>query len=98
MQPYSETFYKSKQWQKVREICISRAGGLCEECAKQGIIKPAVVAHHIKPITKANVNNPEITLNLDNLMALCMDCHAKKHHPNMRRYKIDEFGRVCGLR
>lgn len=98
MQPYAESFYKSRQWQKTRDLCIRRAGGLCEECAKDGIITPAVVAHHIKPITRKNINDPEITLNLDNLMALCVDCHAKVHHPHQRRYRIDELGRVCALR
>ena len=98
MKPYAESFYKSTTWQKTRELCIHRAGGLCERCLKEGLITPAVVVHHIKPITPENINDPNITLNQDNLMALCVDCHAKIHHPNQRRYKIDKDGRVCGLR
>ena len=98
MKPYAETFYKSKQWQKVRDLCIRKAGGLCERCAKDGIVKAAVVAHHKKPINSSNINDPSITLNLDNLQALCWDCHAAVHHPTGKRYKIDKDGRVCGLR
>ena len=67
-------------------------------CEKEGKITPAVVVHHIKPITRENINDPSITLNLDNLQALCWDCHAAVHHPTGKRYKIDKDGRVCGLR
>ncbi len=96
MKPYAETFYKSKQWQKVRDLCIRRAGGLCERCLAKGEVKAAVVAHHKKPITRDNIHDPSITLNLDNLQALCWDCHAFVHHPNARRYTIDSMGRVSG--
>lgn len=99
MQPYAESFYKSKQWQKVRRLCLQRAGGLCEKCLAEGMIKSAVVAHHKTPITKQNINDPSITLNLDNLQALCWDCHAAVHSAAPRkRYTIDKDGRICGLR
>lgn len=97
MKPYAETFYKSRQWQKVRDLCIRRAGGLCERCLKEGKYNPAVVAHHMKPITRDNVTDPSITLNLDNLQALCWDCHAAVHHPHRKRYKVDKEGRVIGI-
>lgn len=97
MKPYAETFYKSRQWQRCRDLCIQRAGGLCERCRKEGVIRAAVIAHHKKEITPQNINNPEITLNLDNLEALCMDCHAKVHHKREKRYRIDKDGRVVGL-
>ena len=95
MQPFAETFYKSKQWQKVRALCLQRAGGLCERCMAEGRIRAAVVAHHKTPITQDNITDPSITLNLDNLVALCVDCHAAIHHPGMRkRFTIDATGRV----
>lgn len=97
MKPYAETFYKSRQWQRCRDLAIQRSGGLCERCAKDGIVKAAVVAHHIKPITPQNITDPSITLNLDNLMALCTECHAAVHHHKPRRYKVDEGGRVIGI-
>lgn len=94
-----EQFYGSPEWKAVRDLCKKRAGGLCERCLADGIIKAAVVAHHKTPITKDNINNPSITLSLDNLQALCTDCHAKVHHPNptKRRWTVDEYGRVYGL-
>lgn len=98
MQPYAESFYKSKQWQKVRDLCIRRAGGLCERCAREGKIKAAVVAHHKDPITRQNIADPSVTLNLDNLEALCTDCHAAVHSGGKRRrWKVDEAGRITGI-
>lgn len=97
MKSYAESFYKSRQWQRCRDLCIQRAGGLCERCRKEGVIRAAVIAHHKKEITPQNINNPEITLNLDNLEALCMDCHAKVHHRRDKRYRIDKDGKVVGF-
>ena len=34
---------------------------------------------HIKYITPMNIQDPNITLNWDNLEALCMDCHTREH-------------------
>ena len=64
-------------------------------CRKKGLIKAAAVVHHIKPITPQNINDPRITLNTDNLMALCTDCHAEIHSGKPgRRYTVDALGRV----
>ena len=92
-----EEFYGSDAWKKVRALARQRAGGLCEECLKKGIIKPAEAIHHKTPITPQNINDPKITLNLDNLVALCADCHAKMHHPTRKRYKVDRNGKVIGI-
>lgn len=95
MKKYAETFYKSRQWQQVRDLVVQRAGGLCERCAKEGKLTPAAVVHHVIPITPENISDPKITMNLDNLMALCVDCHAAMHHEKARaRFKIDSAGRV----
>ena len=99
MKPYAEAFYKSRQWQACRDLVIARAGGLCQMCMKKGLIKAAAVEHHIKPITPQNINDPMITLNTDNLMALCTDCHAEIHSGKaQKRYKVDELGRVTSPR
>ena len=49
--------------------------------------------HHKIPLTPENVTDPDITLNWDNLMLLCRDCHAAVHKPQ-KRYTVDELGRV----
>lgn len=37
------------------------------------------MAHHKVYITPTNINDPNITLNWDNLEALCQECHNKEH-------------------
>ena len=88
-------FYSSPAWKNLRKVVIKERGGLCEICLKKGIYKAAVLVHHIVPVTSENVSNPEITLNTENLMALCADCHAAIH--STRRYKVDENGHVTIL-
>ena len=69
--------------------------GLCVDCRKRGIITPAEEVHHIIEITPDNINNPEITLNPDNLVSLCRECHKARHGDGyVPRYKIDSMGRV----
>lgn len=50
---------------------------LCERCGGA-----AKIAHHKTWLNKDNINNPDITLNWDNLEALCQDCHNKEHNSN----------------
>lgn len=94
MKKYAETFYKGTAWKNCRDSYMKKAGGLCEDCYRKGIVKAAEEVHHIKEITRENINDPKIALNHENLVALCHDCHMKRHHPNERRYRIDEWGRV----
>ncbi len=75
---YAQKFYLSKQWKKCRASFIAKRvaidGGLCEHCGK----KLGYIVDHIKEITPLNINDPEITLNHDNLQYLCLECHNKK--------------------
>ena len=64
-------------------------------CLKSGIYKAATLVHHIVPVTSENVSNPQISLNPENLMALCDDCHAAVH--SSKRYRITDDGRVIML-
>lgn len=89
-------FYGTQVWKDCRAAYLKSVNYLCERCKKEGRIVPAEAVHHIKPITPQNINDPNITLNWDNLMAVCRDCHSIEHHPHrgVRRYTVDEFGRV----
>lgn len=77
--PFAKPFYKSKAWQDVRKVVWDRAHGLCERCMEKGELKPADVVHHTTPLTPDNVNDPNVSLNPDKLIALCDDCHTKVH-------------------
>ena len=71
---FAGNFYKTQLWENVRASCLARAHGLCERCGS-----PASVAHHIEWLTPKNITDQRIRLGLDNLMAVCRDCHAKIH-------------------
>jgi 5-methylcytosine-specific restriction endonuclease McrA len=94
MRDFAKTFYKSKAWQQCRASYLKSVGGLCERCLAKGLIKPAVMVHHKTYITPDNINDPNVTLNWNNLEALCQDCHTDEHQPGKKRYKVDEYGRI----
>ena len=94
MKPYAAAFYKSKQWEKCRAAYAASVGGLCERCAAAGRIRAGVIVHHKQHITPENINDPEVTLNWDNLELVCRDCHAELHTGRAVRYKVDDMGRV----
>ena len=74
-------------------------GGLCERCLSKGLVVPAEIVHHKKPLTEKNIDNLELSLGWGNLQALCRKCHAEVHEELYRqrtkkRYKIDSSGNV----
>jgi len=77
--PFAHKFYHSKQWEGVRRMVWDRAHGLCEWCAEKGEVVPANVVHHVIPLSESNMNDVGITLNPENLVALCHDCHTLAH-------------------
>ena len=96
MKPYAEKFYSSIAWKICRDAYRRSVGGLCERCKSHGIIRAGEIVHHKNQLTPDNINDPDITLNFDNLELLCRDCHALVHKPE-KRYKVDEQGRVVTL-
>jgi len=81
---YAKKFYKSKAWRECRASYISKVYGLCERCKQ-----PGKILHHKEYITPDNINDPNITLNHDNLEYLCQDCHNREHH---ERYSSVRYG------
>ncbi len=66
------------------------AGYRCEKCG--GI---AEEVHHKIEITENNVNDLNITLDKDNLIALCKDCHNKEHDRFLKRtFRFDKNGNI----
>ena len=71
---------------------------LCRHCGA-----PAKEVHHIRHLDPKNIWNPEITLNPDNLISLCHECHHQEHkgeHGGGRKkeeeypYEFDENGQL----
>lgn len=86
--PFAHRFYHSRSWQDVRAFVLDRAHGLCERCMERGEITPADVVHHKVPLSVENMDDPSISLDPSNLMALCDDCHTEVH----RELGIGAFG------
>lgn len=52
--------------------------------------------HHKVRLTPANINNPNVALNWNNLELLCEDCHKDEHKKRekkkQKRYAVAEDG------
>ena len=94
MKDFAKSFYKSKAWQRCRAGYVKSVGGLCEDCLKKGIYTPGEIVHHKVHLTPDNINDPDISLNWDNLKLVCRECHAKEHSASNERYLFDESGKV----
>lgn len=90
MKPWAEKFYKSKAWRDCRDAYFTFKHGLCERCNG-----PGKIVHHKDYLTPQNINDPNVTLNFDNLELLCQECHNEEHlgtGATVRGLKFDENG------
>ena len=69
-----QLFYKSKAWRMLRASYLEEHP-LCEECQRNGRLKPAEMVDHIVPIKQGGE-----PLDTSNLQALCWSCHSIKSH------------------
>ena len=90
---FAHDFYVSRAWTKCRNAYRTAQGGLCERCAAAGLIVPGDAVHHKIRLTPDNIDDPNITLNWDNLILLCASCHEKEHR-RPKRWKVDEYGHI----
>lgn len=71
---FSKPFYNSPEWQKVRQAVLMRDRFLCVKCGR-----PAEEVHHKTHLSPKNIGDPRITMDMDNLISLCRDCHFAEH-------------------
>jgi len=76
---WAKSFYNSKEWQECRAAYIDLVGGLCERCLEKGKVNPGYIVHHKTYLTPENINDPEVTLNFNELEYLCKECHDEEH-------------------
>jgi len=74
---FARSFYKSQAWQSCRQSFISSRFGLCKN--HDPCHRPGVIVHHKIKLTPENINDPDITLNHDNLELYCIECHTQEH-------------------
>ena len=83
MREFARAFYNSKEWRTCSRAFMQSRHYVCDRCG--GV---AVICHHKNHLSPENINNPAVTLNWENLEALCMDCHNLEH---MRADSVTTF-------
>lgn len=84
---FAYNFYVSNEWRACRAAYLKKEP-LCERCGQ-----PATQVHHKIKLTPTNIKQPTVSLNPDNLEALCEICHHKEHRPTIN-WRCDQFGHV----
>lgn len=79
-------FYSSTEWKKMRRDVVLRDKNVCQKCGKIIFSKPNV--HHVINLTPKNIDDPNISLNPDNLITICEDCHNKEHGKGFKKEVI----------
>ena len=88
---FSKSFYDSKEWAAVRAYILQRDHYKCTRCNN-----PAEEVHHITRLSPENIWNTSITLNPDNLISLCKDCHFAEHKAEKEAGKLKAHGKSFG--
>lgn len=90
-----DSFYHRKAWKDVRLLVWIKQSCLCSRCCKpvyvEGLSDSSIpkekrrkgIVHHKVYLTDENLYDLNISLNLDNLEGLCIDCHNEEH------FKVD---------
>ena len=86
-------FYCSKKWRRVSAAYLSSKSYICERCGA-----PAVVCHHKKWLNDVNVHDPKISLDFENLEALCQECHNAEHGSKHDVAVFNDAGELVGVK
>lgn len=82
-----KAFYRSSSWESLRQEALKRDNYECQMCKREGKVhldsqkvegerkSIQLNVHHIKEIE----DYPELALELDNLMTICLQHHNKEH-------------------
>ena len=84
---FARAFYKSKEWEQVRQFVLMRDRFLCQKCGA-----PAEEVHHKIHLSPENIWDPKITLNPQNLASLCKECHFAEHTHDKEAGKRRKLG------
>lgn len=101
-------FYNSKLWNDVRKNIWIKQNLLCAICGKPVYVdgisdylpkekRRTGIVHHKIWLDNNNVYDDDITLNEDNLIGVCKECHEDIHHNDLVHRKevtFDEEGNL----
>lgn len=82
---FAKAFYNSLLWQEVRSSVLKRDRYMCQHCR----MAPATEVHHKARLTPDNINDPRISVNPDNLISLCEQCHKQMHRRDRREGRAE---------
>ena len=68
---------RGRKWMTIRERIFRRDCGLCQECQRNGRLKPGNQIDHIVALTNDGSNDD------DNLEVICADCHDIKTNADL---------------
>lgn len=82
--PAKVKFYNSPPWRRLARSYAASKGWRCEVCDNKYLnykkpIYRQLHCHHKIELTDENLSDPNISLNADNLILLCIHCHNKAH-------------------
>ena len=73
-------FYTSKTWLDLTYMLKVKCGGKCKRCGDRPLRFSSLIGHHCNiELTEENVDDPNISLNPDNIEIICQKCHNKEH-------------------
>ena len=79
----NQKFYKSKEWQKIRNDVIVRDMGCDLGIKDREIIDEEILIHHMNPITKEDIiNKSDFLLNPKYLITTINNTHKAIHYGN----------------
>lgn len=84
---FAKAFYHSVEWARVRQYVLMRDRFVCRLCGR-----PAQEVHHKIHLSADNIWDTTITLNPDNLVSLCKDCHFNQHKQDKEAGKRRRHG------
>lgn len=92
---WAKDFYNSMAWRTLRQQVLRRDRYTCAYCDGR-----AEEVHHKIELTQSNIYNKQVSLNPDNLISLCHDCHTKitlGRDDAGDGYGFDETGQIVEL-
>ena len=89
--PRYQRLLNSNEWARVKAVVWKRAGGLCEQCKREGFIRAGVDCHHKVPVESAKTEEEmrRLAYDVNNIELLCVPCHIKTHK-EMRSHTKDK--------
>lgn len=101
-------FYQSKAWKDCKKEVWLKQNLLCGICNRPVYVdgisqyipkqyRRTGIVHHKEHLNDTNIYDDNVTLNINNLIGVCKECHEKEHHTDIavrKGYTFDEFGNL----